>query len=842
MTGKIRITASVAFLMLFPPLASCQALRAAPTTAPGPSSAAARVSTCSPGSKSESISPLEVKMTSPSTGWALAQCSLAATPTFANGSTLDCFWPPVEQTGILRTTDGGGTWTDVSPPSVRNRTWHHAQFFLDATHAWVAEVSRTADTCVSQVTTYRTGDGGQRWQRAGVVDIKSPKPTDDIFNLGTQRYLDFIDSLRGWLLIASPPDPSGGPSLLSESRTLYATSDGGLHWNLISTNPGRAALGALPMCHPNYYLGTDMSLGSATTGWLLMSCPAAALLVTRDAGATWRAQQLPTCACPMFEATLFDSSHGIITGQQSDVMLATSDGGATWTQRQVPVGALKQLSFTDPQHGWLVSLEQQASGYDTAVYQTADGGGSWSLLGRPGFATSTSSPNTYYPISAVQFVSADAGFVSLDALAGPQGASDPSGPQFQLLATADGGRSWQVVLKQVAAQPCGSNYTQLGNGGESLAPAKMVSATTAWARGGLRTVDGGLHWRDVSPPDLREGSSTPLYPPGYTDFYLDGDHAWQAAVYGSLTSCNDHVTTFATADGGKTWQQSATVALHLPANDQAGYPQLGFTSPRSGWLWVPIGLQGSDMGKGPVITSAYLFATSDGGLTWRRLATIDPSRLPSLPTPSGNCPLSLGQVTFSSATAGWMTADCVNSRILTTSDGGVTWTLRSLNLPCQCQVELPTFVDEKHGFVQFYGNDPTATGPSVMSTSDGGATWRTLPVLPSGGYSMALTFADADNLWDLVTPPEWTKMSGGKDSLYHSSDGGQSWKLVQDGLPIGRAYQLLFADPKNGMVAQPRNATWSLATPGFADANDIELVFTSDGGHTWKEIKPAQGT
>ena len=104
-----------------------------------------------------------------------------------------------------------------------------------------------------------------------------------------------------------------------------------------------------------------------------------------------------------------------------------------------------------------------------------------------------------------------------------------------------------------------------------------------------------------------------------------------------------------------------------------------------------------------------------------------------------------------------------------------------------------------------------------------------------------MTFADPNNLWALVTPPGWTKVSGGKDSLYRSSDGGQTWNLVQQGVPMGRAYLLFFADAKNGMVEQPRNSTWSFDTPGFQDANDIELEVTSDGGHTWRAIKPALG-
>lgn len=845
MNTQIRIAAIAAFLIASPVLASCLAVPKTSSATPSAATTSSNAGTCKVGAQDESIMPLGLKMTSATSGWALGQCALAAKPTFAGGSTLDCMWPPSEEAGILRTTDGGATWADVSPPSVSNRTWHHAEFFLDSMHAWVAEVSRTANACASQVTTFRTSDGGRTWGQGGAVPVKTAQPKDDIFNIGYQNYMDFADAQHGWLLVASPPNMSGGPGEMVEPVTMYSTVDGGLHWKFVAANPGSSVLSTLPTCSPKSYFLGAVTFTSATKGWLLVTCPAQTMLTTQDGGATWTPEQLPICNCPVYQTTFFDSTHGIITGQNSEVMLATSDGGASWTQHKVPAGALQQFSFTDANHGWLVSIEQKPTSYDTAVYRTTDGGASWSLLGRPGFATSTSIKNAFYPISSVQFIDANAGFVLLGPLAGTQGpAADPSAPQLQLLGTQDGGRSWTVVLKQVPSHPCTVGYQQRngGRGGSgSLSPTKLASATTAWAQGGLRTTDGGAHWRDVSPAGLREGASTPLYPPGYADFYLDGDHAWQAGTYGSATSCSDHVTTFATSDGGKTWQQSAPVTLNLPSGYNTFNIALGFTDAHAGWLWVPVGT-GDEM-FGMAITAVYLFNTSDGGLTWRKVSTLGPSTLAGIPAASSQCQVQFGQVTFSSATVGWLTANCAKSSLLVTHDGGSTWKVQPLPA-CQCSAQTPTFVDEKHGFMQAYSNDPSSTGPTgptVMSTSDGGATWRTLPPLPSSGFTMALTFADPNHLWALVTPPGWTKVSGGKDSLYRSSDGGQTWKVVQDGVPIGRAYGLLFADANNGMIAQPRNATWAFDAPGYQDAQDIELEVTSDGGHTWRAIKPALG-
>jgi photosystem II stability/assembly factor-like uncharacterized protein len=797
---------------------------------------------CTPGAQDETINPYGgFKMTSAATGWALAQCSAATMPTFPGGSTIKCYWPVMQQLGILRTADGGRTWTDVSPPSVQNRTWHHAEFFLDATHAWVAEVSRTAAACVSQITTFVTSDGGRTWQQTGTIPIKTSKPTEDVFNIGLGNNMNFVDVQHGWLLVASPP--TGGPDMMAAPSTLYSTKDGGQHWSLVATNPGSAALKSLAGCRPNYYYpGSGFRFTSATRGWMMVNCGTQAVLTTQDGGATWQPQQLPDCLCQVYQPSFIDATHAAITDPRSPVMLATTDGGASWAQQQVPAAAVRYFSFTDAKNGWIVAVEQLAKSYDTAVHRTTDGGRTWSLLGRPGFATPTSAKNGYYQILSVQFVDPNAGFVALGPMVtGSQSPPDRFGPQFQLVSTEDGGRSWKTILKQLPTQPCIAQYREIGYGNGGLTPAKFASASVAWARGGLRTTDGGARWRDVSPPALREGISTPLYPPGYVEFYLDGDHAWQTAVYGSTTTCSDHITTFATRDGGKTWQSSAPIALDLPSGYATGTIQLGFTSPQAGWMWVPVGFHADDMWSGKAATTAHLFVTADGGVTWRRVATIDDSVFQGLTPSNPNCRSGLGQVTFASETVGYMTANCVNSKIMATQDGGATWKAQSVPLPCDCTTQLPTFVDSKHGFMQIYGGK--LGGSFVVSTSDGGATWQqmsSLPV-PSTSYLMALTFADVNHVWALVTQPGWNKGVEPKFALHHSKDGGQTWSLVQEVVPIGRGGSLLFADEKHGMVAQPRNATWSITTPNFIDGQDVVLLVTSDGGHTWKTFKPAIG-
>ncbi|HET9780596.1 MAG TPA: YCF48-related protein, partial [Candidatus Dormibacteraeota bacterium] len=745
---------------------------------------------------------------------------------------------PGDWMGILRTTDGGVTWTDVSPPSLINRTWHHAKFFLDANHAWVEEVTRTADACASQATTFITSDGGATWRQGGAVALKLSSPLDDLFNVaGPFDNMDFVDPQHGWLMVASAPNqPPADPSQMTMLTMVYSTSDGGMHWRLVSTNPGKSLQGSAN-CQSGFYAPvSDTTFVSDTTGWLGISCgPGPLMLITHDGGATWSPKPLPSCNCQVYRPQVIDADHVLITGGPQSQMLATADGGTTWTQRALPPAAMSAFSFIDANHGWMAGIAQLPTSYETVVYRTADGGQNWVLVAKPGFTAVSSNPKAYYPITGVQFVNANIGFVVLGGEGGTNGQTDPGAPTLQFLKTTDGGRSWAVVLKQVPVAACSAQYSQRFGGGD-LNPVKLIGATTAWASGGLRTTDGGAHWKDVSSPALREGAAISLYPPSYTDFYLDGDHAWQAAVYGSKTTCSDHVTVFATADGGATWQQSAPLTVPAPSGFQIGGIRFGFSSPTAGWMWIPIIRSGGmDMGGGPA-TEGYIYLTADGGMSWQRTAHVTAAQFRDVaPTPSDaqNCPEGINQVAFVTPRLGWLDLNCLSAELVT-RDGGATWKVQSPSFGGGT----PTFVDANHGFVQSF--DLKGGNTTLLSTSDGGATWQPAGALPANQYIFGISYLDANNIVALFSPPGWNKGSGGKDWVYRSTDGGKSWTLVQKGVPLGyRMYGAVFSDPNTGMVAQADNATCGITDQSCPGTGDTVVAVTKDGGRTWKIFKPA---
>lgn len=369
--------------------------------------------------------PMPVKMIDPSNGWAA---------------------------GALRTTDGGAHWRDVSPPSLPNRLSGGPEFYLDLNHAWQGQ------TFADHVVIFRTADGGQTWQQGVAVPVNATNP-----NIQLSFGLDFIDDHHGWLKterclpigFACNPDPA--------AQGLYRTVDGGLHWTLQSNGPGAAASGC--------FFGGGMTFVSAARGWLQLSCPPALghtrpeLLVTNDAGVTWRVQELAPaspCPCSLDNAPMFfDPQHGFIQGSTSDktpLLLVTTDGGNSWSARIVPGESprMAMLSFAGASAGWaIVQVAKKgpigpsstcSSGYAylgtpsecfpaPQMYRTVDGGQTWALM-------QTDLLSRDGPIVSLLFVDAHNGFAVRDL-------SSAQNLQSVLLRTSDGGITWHAVAAEI---------------------------------------------------------------------------------------------------------------------------------------------------------------------------------------------------------------------------------------------------------------------------------------------------------------------------------------------------------------------------------------------------------
>ncbi len=335
-------------------------------------------------------------------------------------------WAEVALSEIWRTTDAGANWIEVDPPELPDRQyqfWHgyDPAFFLDAGHAWVVETGMQPGGSGLHVSVFGTADGGRHWQQGQSIPLNSPS--------GMSPVLYFIDARHGWLVMSetNAEDAEGSP-------ILYATSDGGLNWRLVSTR-------SAPLhgwCFP-----VSITFATVDLGWLVPGCGEsnAFLLVTRDGGLTWHASRPQPSTTPdgVFDAPIFFSPTAgmVMFHAPQQILLATSDGGLTWTPRSLPESHPMSVSFADAMRGWAIGTPVKVlpdavnPRADAPLYRTSDGGLSWVVV-----PTDLRQRTQSYLVGSVDFVDQKSGFAS---------AYDMSGTKLMWLKTSDGGRTWSVV-------------------------------------------------------------------------------------------------------------------------------------------------------------------------------------------------------------------------------------------------------------------------------------------------------------------------------------------------------------------------------------------------------------
>ena len=131
-----------------------------------------------------------------------------------------------------------------------------------------------------------------------------------------------------------------------------------------------------------------------------------------------------------------------------------------------------------------------------------------------------------------------------------------------------------------------------------------------------------------------------------------------------------------------------------------------------------------------------------------------------------------------------------------------------------------TFADPSHGWVlaRQYARDFIAGG-HLWATSDGGTHWTKVGHVVRSGAS---EFTSARQGWHLVVgdPLSWDATG-----LYVTDDGGVSWHTYNVA-PGAKVISLPVFAGQQGLIATQ------------AGASHVTLLFTSDGGQTWKATAP----
>lgn len=356
----------------------------------------------------------------------------------------------------------------------------------------------------------------------------------------------------------------------------------------------------------------------------------------------------------------------------------------------------------------------------------------------------------------------------------------------------------------VAQGPDPSNNLQVSSGGQNRPSTPTPPSTMSGASGA-----------GIGPPD------GPL-PPGFQPASLTWISETEGWALGTAPCTRPPCTALVrTRDGGVTWNgvPLPVVDLATEGAGESGVARVRFADAADGWLLGP-----------------ELWATHDGGSTWRRLevggpvtslevagrtayAVVaspggGPARLAASPEGAdrwdrlgpdldASMPLVAGGAT--------LYAQGVDGRLVAASPEGVSVRAR----PCPTPGWRLAARSEAY-LVAVCATDAGAGSSTkrVLTSGDGGRTWTSAGEAPRAGQTNAVA----------ATVPETVVVaaSGGDSRLYRSGDGGRSWTTVfldsaQGGAPF---VDLRFTTPLRATVI-------------LAGATQRMLLTSADGGVTW---------
>ncbi|WP_328522348.1 WD40/YVTN/BNR-like repeat-containing protein [Kribbella sp. NBC_00359] len=254
---------------------------------------------------------------------------------------------------VVRTIDGGASWTDVTPPGGEHLTFRDIRAF-DRDHALALASGFAEDSKI-----YRTTDGGIKWNPVFVN--QEPKAFYD--------GIAFFDRDHGIAL----SDPVGG------KFRILTTDDGGRSWKIAPKN-------GMPPALPDEFgraTGTCLVAKGPRDAWFGTQPvgPGSRVFHTRDRGRTWSVVTTPIPGDPDFgiaSLAFWDTKHGLALGggdpgtNKPSVVAATADGGATWTRVGSPAGFRTNMALI-PTNTRDTAVAVGFSGSDI----TTDGGRTW---------------------------------------------------------------------------------------------------------------------------------------------------------------------------------------------------------------------------------------------------------------------------------------------------------------------------------------------------------------------------------------------------------------------------------------------------------------------------------
>jgi photosystem II stability/assembly factor-like uncharacterized protein len=263
---------------------------------------------------------------------------------------------------VLRTTDGGETWRDVSPPGTEGLSLRDVEA-RDADTAVVLSIGPGADSRI-----FRTDDGGATW-------------TETFRNDEAAAFYNCVDFYPGGRRGLAVSDPVDG------KFRILATTDGGRSWKVLPDAGMPDSTGEY-----NFSASGDCLVVRGRDAWFGSGGSASRVFRSRDGGHTWQATDAAIPAgevAGVFGLAFRDPRHGVAVGGD---FAAPADGtdasaysrdGRRWT----PGGDLAHLGEDAAWLSGRTLLTVGESGEVGGSSISHDRGRTWKQFSPSGFHT-----------------------------------------------------------------------------------------------------------------------------------------------------------------------------------------------------------------------------------------------------------------------------------------------------------------------------------------------------------------------------------------------------------------------------------------------------------------------
>ena len=489
------------------------------------------------------------------------------------------------------------------------------------------------------------------------------------------------------------------------------------------------------------------------------------VFATSDGGASWSAQ-----ANGVLEPGLDPITNGAACVSASDcVVVGSTEAGAvggngfvlvwngtSWTLAHggafprlsgvsctstrfcIAIGADGTIVSIDGGFTWGVGAGQEGSGVSCVsstacvattggISTTSDGGTTW---------TAASVPN---------------GVTSLDAVSCSTSSTCTAVGGESIIASTDGGATWSI------------QSTPSGVAGLSGVACSSSSTCTAVGAGIAATTDGGSTWDAQSVPTGQNGLVSLSCPSTADCTAVEGD------------------TVARTVDGGSVWTDQTVASANLIAVS-CPTTEVCFAVGAGVWVTTDGGISWSPTGSLPGIGGDFrgisctsvehcvvvsfsfgdIYATDDGGSTWT-------AQVPPAVNQNGYLAVSCGTS---------LTCVAVGIGVGTptyTTDGGATWHAGVAppndglaGVSCSTATDCVAV-----GFDEPTNSAPTA--PPILTTSDGGQTWTALSVTSSTLYELdSVSCTTSSDCVAVGSSGTWELLASA-GAILQTDDGGSSW-------------------------------------------------------------------